>query len=477
MLRNHPIFVRLSLRIIDILAICLSFYVSFQLRFYSIQGTQAGFPSIFNFFEVLMLVSIIYWLLFTFFESKHSNFIFKRYKDFWYEVSYILKVSVLGNIFLFALLYIVKIQDVPRTWIALNTVTNFITLSLTHYLQYLILSFLRGSGRNLRNVVIIGAGKKAKRYVEEVSSEESWGINIIGFLEKDESRIGTEYLGKLILDHSKNLKEILHKYQIDEVIFAVTTDSISEISHLMEACEEEGTKFKLISDFFTHLKSRIEVMMINEIPVISFRRNTYSEEMLILKRIFDIFLSGALLILLAPFLITIIFLIKITSPGPIFYVWKVVGNNKKNFIGYKFRTMVINSDEIKKKLLKQNEMSGPVFKLTNDPRITPIGKFLRKYSLDELPQLWSVFKGDMSLVGPRPPLQSEVENFEHWHRRKLSFKPGLTCLWQVKGRSEITDFNDWVKLDLEYIDNWSLWLDLKILLMTIPVVIFGKGAK
>jgi lipopolysaccharide/colanic/teichoic acid biosynthesis glycosyltransferase len=197
----------------------------------------------------------------------------------------------------------------------------------------------------------------------------------------------------------------------------------------------------------------------------------------ILKRLFDILVGGLLLILLFPLLALIGLMILITSGRPVFYRWQVVGLGGRPFTGYKFRTMVKDADELKAQLLAHNEMVGPVFKMADDPRVTPVGRVLRKFSLDELPQLWSVLKGDMSLVGPRPPLQSEWVAFEDWQRRKLSVKPGITCLWQVKGRSDITDFDEWVKLDLEYIDTWSLWLDLKILLLTIPAVLLRRGAR
>jgi exopolysaccharide biosynthesis polyprenyl glycosylphosphotransferase len=205
-------------------------------------------------------------------------------------------------------------------------------------------------------------------------------------------------------------------------------------------------------------------------------RNANAALQYALKRFFDIVVAGILLTLLCPLFAFIALIIKLTSPeGPIFYRWKVVGLGERPFTGYKFRTMVPDADKLKDQLLNRNEMQGPVFKMKDDPRITPVGRFLRKYSLDELPQLWSVFKGDMSLVGPRPPLQSEWVQFESWQRRKLSVKPGITCLWQIAGRSEIHNFDEWVRLDLEYIDNWSLWLDFKILLLTIPAVLGGTG--
>lgn len=197
---------------------------------------------------------------------------------------------------------------------------------------------------------------------------------------------------------------------------------------------------------------------------------------LAVKRLIDILVSLTALILLSPLLILITVFIKATSKGPIVYRWKVIGKDCKPFSSWKFRTMVQNADALKETLQKENEMMGPVFKIRNDPRITPIGRVLRKYSLDELPQLFSVLTGQMSLVGPRPCLQSEFVSFTDWHKQKFAVKSGITCLWQVSGRNDINDFDLWVKMDLDYIENWSLWLDIKILLKTIPAVLTARGA-
>jgi lipopolysaccharide/colanic/teichoic acid biosynthesis glycosyltransferase len=194
-----------------------------------------------------------------------------------------------------------------------------------------------------------------------------------------------------------------------------------------------------------------------------------------LKRVIDLLVSSTLLLVLSPLFALLAILVKLSSKGSIFYRWEVVGQNGRYFTSHKFRTMFMNADAIKRQLLARNEMLGPVFKMKDDPRITPVGRWLRRYSLDELPQLWTVVKGDMSLVGPRPPLQAEWINFSDWQKLKLSVKPGITCLWQVSGRNEIRDFDEWVRLDLEYIKNWSLWLDFQILLRTIRTVIFGSG--
>ena len=206
------------------------------------------------------------------------------------------------------------------------------------------------------------------------------------------------------------------------------------------------------------------------------RRGVAFASQLALKRLMDMTAAATLLVLLSPLFLFVALLVKATSKGPVFYRWRVVGKNGRYFTGYKFRTMVDNADRLKRDLLANNEMSGPVFKMEADPRITRCGRVLRRFSLDELPQLWSVLKGDMSLVGPRPPLQEEYAHFSDWQKQKLAAQPGITCLWQVSGRNRIRDFDDWVRLDIEYIKKWSLWLDVKILFQTAIAVVTGRGA-
>ncbi len=213
-------------------------------------------------------------------------------------------------------------------------------------------------------------------------------------------------------------------------------------------------------------------------PVLVFRATPDQPVQLLLKRVVDVVGALVLLTVLAIPLLGVALLIRLTSPGPVLFRQQRAGLNGRPFTMYKFRSMVTNAEQLKHELEQLNEMSGPVFKLTNDPRVTPIGRFLRRYSIDELPQLINVLRGEMSLVGPRPLPLDEVARFDDVaHRRRLSVKPGLTCLWQISGRSELRDFKEWVRLDLEYIDHWSLWLDFKILLRTIPVVLTAKGAK
>ena len=201
----------------------------------------------------------------------------------------------------------------------------------------------------------------------------------------------------------------------------------------------------------------------------------HSHFRLAIKRTLDVTVSAILLLLLAPVFLLLAIAVKLSPPGPIFYRWKVVGCGGRPFTGYKFRSMVVNADALRDELASRNEMTGPVFKIADDPRITKVGAWIRKYSLDELPQLYSVLKGDMSLVGPRPPLVTEFEQFTEYQKQKVAVKPGITCLWQVSGRNQISDFDEWVRLDLEYISRWSLSLDLAILMRTVETVFSGSG--
>jgi len=230
-------------------------------------------------------------------------------------------------------------------------------------------------------------------------------------------------------------------------------------------------------DYFKLKFSRAKQTDLGGFPLLTFESTPDRLWCLLIKRLFDAVSSGIALLVLAPIFAIIAIIIKATSKGPVFFRQKRCGLNGRTFILYKFRTMVEGAEARLDELIKHNEMNGPVFKMENDPRLTRVGKFLRKTSLDELPQLWNVFKGEMSLVGPRPPIPKEVEQYDNWQRRRLSMRPGIICLWQVNGRNRIVDFNEWARLDLEYIDNWSLGLDFKILLKTIPAVLFARGAK
>jgi exopolysaccharide biosynthesis polyprenyl glycosylphosphotransferase len=343
------------------------------------------------------------------------------------------------------------------------------------YLVFLFITYARRKNSNRKSVLVVGAGDRAREFVDSVRQYPDWGMTIIGFIDNNDVRVGQQFCGATILGTHENLAQTLKDNVVDEVIFALPPRYLGEIEKLLKICELQGVEARIISDFFKLMIAKTKVDQIHGIPMVTFSTKPYDDLQLLLKRVIDVIGSLVMIIILSPLFLLIMIAIKLTSPGPVFYQWNVVGLNKKGFRSYKFRTMGVNADELKKELLNENEMKSIAFKMKDDPRITKVGRFLRKYSLDELPQLFSILKGDMSLVGPRPPLVTEVKEYDYWHRRKLSVKPGLTCLWQVNGRNEIADFDAWMRLDLEYIDNWSLWLDFKILLKTIPAVLRGTG--
>jgi exopolysaccharide biosynthesis polyprenyl glycosylphosphotransferase len=317
-----------------------------------------------------------------------------------------------------------------------------------------------------RRFIIAGTEKEITEMRNKLRGRDDEGIKVVA--EVDLNQIG-----------AVELVEMLHDHSVNGVILNAKHTYFEQVENIIKACELEGVEVWLVADFFSTQLSHTSFDELLGQPLLVFRTAPESSWQSVVKWLMDLTGSLTLLLLIGWLLFPLIALvIKITSPGPVFFKQQRSGLNGAPFTLYKFRTMTSNAEQFKHELEAMNEMSGPVFKVTNDPRVTRIGKLLRKYSLDELPQLFNVLRGEMSLVGPRPLPVDEVKRFNDLaHRRRLSVKPGLTCLWQISGRNQITDFKDWVRLDLEYIDHWSLWLDVEILLRTLPAVLRGTGAK
>lgn len=423
-----------------------------------------------------ILLVIISGGIFSFLFRYFGSYSYQRFTSINTELKIIAKTVFLGSLILLGLLFLTRPGYFPRTLFLLFCIISFILLTLEKLLLFAVAQVIRNRNYNRKTVLVVGAGNQARQFVQTIQKHFHWGLDIVGFLDFAEGKVGREIFGKKILGTIHDVHQVLHDHPVDEVIITVSTRRLGEIREVLEVCEREGVQVRIVSDFLGSIAKRFRADVIYGLPIVSISYIPENQLALAVKRVLDIGFSSLALIMLAPFFLSIAAAIKLTSPGPVFYEWNVVGWNKKPFKSWKFRTMVVGADKMKEQLAHLNEMSGPVFKITHDPRITPIGRFLRKFSLDELPQLWSVLKGDMSLVGPRPVFPKELKGYESWQRRKLSIKPGLTCLWQVNGRNKIHDFNDWAKMDLEYIDNWSLWLDFKILLKTIPAVMSGRGA-
>ena len=316
-----------------------------------------------------------------------------------------------------------------------------------------------------RRVLLVGSPADTTRFRTGLEKNPEEGMVVAAELDLAGSSIA-------------RLVELIHEHSANGVILCARHVYFDQVESVIHACEVEGIEAWLVADFFQTQLSQTTLDEFLGRPVMIFRTMPEASWQSLLKQLLDYAGAFVLLLLGAMVLGIIALTIKLTSPGPVFFRQKRAGLNGQPFTMFKFRTMVTNAEQLRAELDALNEMSGPVFKVTNDPRVTRFGNFLRKSSLDELPQLWNVLRGEMSLVGPRPLPVGEVARFDDVaHRRRLSVRPGLTCLWQVRGRNRISDFNEWVRLDLEYIDNWSLWLDFTILLRTIPAVFFGAGAK
>ena len=418
---------------------------------------------------------IIFSLVWVIVLTKLNAYTYQRFTSLEREMKLVAKVSLIGILLFFALDFILRFEYIPRSYVGTLIVINFISLAFEKMVLFEIAKGMRERGKDRKKIFVVGVGERAKHFVETVENNLEWGLDIVGLIAEGASYNGKEIYGKQILGNYKEIEDLLHQYPVNEVIICASGKELSQVEEILETCEREGVQVRINSDFFGRLAKKVTVDQIYGLPIISFITIPDNEWSLYLKRLMDIFISGICLIILSPLFLVIGILIKLTSEGPVFYEWNVVGFNKKPFRSWKFRTMVKDADTKKESLIALNEMKGPVFKIKNDPRITKVGRFLRKFSLDELPQLWTVFKGDMSLVGPRPAFPHELARYESYHRRKLSIKPGITCLWQVNGRNRINDFDEWVRMDLEYIDKWSIWLDFKILLKTISVVLIGTG--
>ena len=329
----------------------------------------------------------------------------------------------------------------------------------------------------LRYVLIVGLGDRALRLAENLEGYHDQGLRILGFLACPEDQpapatisIHQEYRVFPLED----LPAMLRKHVIDEVHFAVESDRLPSLEDVLLTCDDEGVTSRIAVDFFPHVNSQIALERIGATPLLKFSAAPDDEVLLLIKRVIDMVLVLSAIILLSPVLILVALAVRLTSPGPVIFKQIRCGLNGRNFTFYKFRSMDVNAEERMSEVAHLNPKEV-VTKIKNDPRLTSVGAFLRRFSLDELPQLFNVIRGDMAIVGPRPAIPSEVAQYKRWQRRRLRMRPGLTCLWAVNGRDAV-DFETWMRMDMSYIDNWSLTLDARIILQTIPHVLSGKGA-
>jgi exopolysaccharide biosynthesis polyprenyl glycosylphosphotransferase len=337
------------------------------------------------------------------------------------------------------------------------------------------LDYVFRQGYNLVNIVIVGTGTRAQEFIQLVQAHSNWGLKIIGLVDDDPKLLGKKVLDYEVIGRIRDIPRLLRTLVVDRVIFVVPRMWLSRIEETIHHCEREGISTAVCVDLYKPKLAKFYVSNFAGMPLLNYQTYVATEWQLFIKRLVDVVISLLTLLALSPLFLAVMAGIKINSRGPVFFKQMRCGLNGRKFMLIKFRSMIVGSEVRQKELRRLNEMSGPVFKIHRDPRVTTFGRFLRKFSIDEFPQLFNVLRGDMSLVGPRPPLPEEVDLYETWQRRRLSMKPGVTCIWQVSGRNKI-DFEQWMELDLQYIDNFSLWLDFKLLARTFFVVMTGYGA-
>ncbi|TET34175.1 MAG: sugar transferase [Planctomycetota bacterium] len=474
MLRQQARLIRLGIITFDLAIVIACFAAAYALR-------QHVFPKYWSGFGPLKPLPQYLWLLLIFLPAwyivfnKAGLYASMRVKPYSRVIWEVVKT------FLFCFLIAGALNFfVPRVYYNRPMIFTFIGLNFFLFLiEKIIIRFLqrrvRMRGYNIRNILVVGTNREARRIARMVGVQSRWGLKVVGYVRAFDDVDAKGFQPGEIVGNIDEIEQIIDREVIDEVFFVVPFERLKELKRVIRLCDEVGVTVHLYAKFFDELFSNMRVENFLGVPLVTSTRTPHSAGALAIKRLIDIVVSFLALILFSWLFVLVSLTIKLTSRGTVLFRQIRSGRNGRTFTLYKFRTMVEGAEALQQSVEHLNETTGPVFKVKKDPRVNRVGRLLRKFSLDELPQLWNVFIGDMSLVGPRPPIPDEVEKYERWQRRRLSMKPGITCLWQVRGRSNVS-FDDWMKLDLEYIDNWSLTLDFKILLRTIPAVLFARGA-
>ncbi len=395
----------------------------------------------------------------------------------------ILRVSASGLAIFALIVYALRLDErllgedqFSRLWVLFVAVFACVLLLFDKLALRTLSRYVRARGYNYRTVLIVGTNPGALSLASSIQDHGYWGFRILGFVAHPKADTSSFPTGHRLLGTIDDIPGIVDENVVDDVLFCVDRRDLDRMEDLFLALHEQGIRTRFALNLFPHVKAQTRFEELDGVPLLTFSTTPEQFLHLVLKRLVDVGMSSLLLVLALPAVLCIAILIKLAGGGGgVLYRQIRCGLNGRRFTLYKFRTMVEGAEAKQTDLLHLNEMDGPVFKLRQDPRVTWVGRFLRRFSLDELPQLWNVLVGEMSLVGPRPPIPDEVARYQRWQRRRLSMKPGLTCLWQISGRNQI-DFDRWMQLDLEYIDTWSPWLDVKILLKTVPAVLSGRGA-
>ena len=384
------------------------------------------------------------------------------------------KFIIIATGILFGLVNLLNLNSISREVIFIFGVLNHISICISYVIANMYYMNRRKKGINLKNIIII-ADEENESFIENILIHREFGYNI-SMIISDSQKIIEKFSDKIkVVKKTMKISCLIKSQIVDEVFYCKKNFNSLEVQHIMDACQEVGVVFRLNSQLINMTATPSEIHHFDSIPFITYHNKPSNEFALSWKYVFDFTFSLFVIILWMPIFIMIGIMIKVTSKGPIIFKQKRVGLHGREFYIFKFRTMVIDAEKLQAKIMDQNEMNGPVFKIKNDPRINKVGSFLRKTSLDELPQFFNVLKGDMSLVGPRPPIMKEVSQYKPWQLRRLSMRPGITCIWQVMPHRNKISFEEWMKLDLQYIDNWSLQQDFLLTFKTVRAVFMGSG--
>ncbi|MBV9614637.1 MAG: sugar transferase [Ktedonobacteraceae bacterium] len=473
--------------ILDILLIHFSFVLAYQIRYNIIGGsdflkniekiltgnsisskfTYVGIEQFASFEKSIIIGLIIIFVLRGLYKIRLTG-------SWFHQARTITSATTVGLTLLIAYYFIFQATNNSRLLVPFVWAAVIVVLCIARLIVAGIMGILHQLGLGTTRLLVVGSGRLAKMVMQHIVANPNLGYSIVGFL-NDMNEPPGDFGRFKMLGTLNDLGLVIRSMFIDEVIIALPSHMNQHAIRSVKMCERLGASFKLIPDLYEMSLSRIDMETIEGIPLIGIKQVSLNTAQRFVTRMVDV--CGAVLILLlgSPLWLLIALIVAVSSSGPIIYRQWRIGWKEKPFLTYKFRSMYKNADERLALLLAKNEVKGPLFKMKDDPRITPIGKFLRRTSLDEVPQLFNVIKGEMSLVGPRPPLPREVDQYEDWQKARLAVKPGMTGLWQVRGRSDIS-FDEGVLMDLYYIENWSLRLYFKILLRTIPAVIFSRGA-
>jgi exopolysaccharide biosynthesis polyprenyl glycosylphosphotransferase len=478
-------FISTVMRLLDFLALVVAFPVAYffdefvritanlTVKAYAIGPTIEGFVYFSSKYWTLLIGYPVIWVSIFYLNGVYKNFRTRQFKKFaWLIITSGFWAILASGSYLFLL----RLELASRLFFLVYAWCALVLVITEKYFILKFLYFVHKRGYNRENLLIVGTGKRARDFIKAVKEHRNWGLNIIGLIDDEHGLYGKEFEGYRVIGRIQDIAFIVNRIVIDRVIFVVPRLWLHRIEEAILACEQVGVSTSISIDLYNLHIARTHQTDFNGFPLLEFETFYAKEWQLFVKRLVDILVSSTALIFFSPLMLIVSLLIKLTSKGPVFFKQMRYGLNGRRFTLFKFRSMTVDAEDRQNELMNLNEMDGPVFKIRNDPRVTKLGYFLRRTSIDELPQFINVLKGDMSIVGPRPPLLNEVDKYEIWQRRRLSLKPGITCIWQVSGRNKIS-FDRWMQMDIQYIDNWSLWLDMKILFKTFFVVLVGYGAE